>query len=86
MKQIFMQSAQKSYDKWQKQDPAKAKKIDRLLEAIQSDPFNGIGKPEPLKFALKGCWSRRIDSENRLVYRIAKDTIFVLQVEYHYHK
>ena len=55
-----------------------------LLEAVVRDPFTGIGKPEPLKFALLGAWSRRITQEHRLVYRVSGERIDFLQARYHY--
>ena len=62
-----------------------ARRLIKLIEATARDPFAGIGKPEPLKHALAGCWSRRIDGEHRLVYRVLDDgTLVVLQARYHY--
>jgi toxin YoeB len=55
-----------------------------LVEAVMKDPFDGIGKPEPLKFILAGCWSRRITQEHRLVYRVSETRIDFLQARYHY--
>lgn len=55
-----------------------------LVDNILRDPFTGIGKPEPLKFALAGCWSRRLTEEHRLVYRVGRDRIDFLQARYHY--
>jgi toxin YoeB len=55
-----------------------------LVEGILRDPFTGIGKPEPLKFVLAGCWSRRLTQEHRLVYRVSRDRIDFLQARYHY--
>lgn len=55
-----------------------------LVEAIVADPFVGIGKPQPLRFELAGCWSRRITQEHRLVYRVSADRIDFLQARYHY--
>jgi toxin YoeB len=55
-----------------------------LVEAVLRDPFVGLGKPEPLKFVLAGCWSRRITQEHRLVYRVGADRIDFLQARYHY--
>jgi toxin YoeB len=55
-----------------------------LVDAVMRDPFEGMGKPEPLKYVLSGCWSRRITQEHRLVYRIADDRIDFLQARYHY--
>jgi toxin YoeB len=61
-----------------------ALKIITLIEDILTAPFTGLGKPEPLRFELKGCWSRRIDQEHRLVYRIEKGVAVVLGCRYHY--
>jgi toxin YoeB len=55
-----------------------------LVEAALRDPFEGIGKPEPLKFYLEGCWSRRVTQEHRLVYLVRDDRIDFLQARYHY--
>jgi toxin YoeB len=55
-----------------------------LVEAVLVDPFGGIGKPEPLKFEMAGCWSRRITQEHRLVYRVTENRIDFLQARYHY--
>jgi toxin YoeB len=55
-----------------------------LVEAVMRDPFEGPGKPEPLKYVLAGCWSRRVTQEHRLVYRVADETIDFLQARYHY--
>jgi toxin YoeB len=55
-----------------------------LVEAVLRDPFNGIGKPEPLRFYLAGCWSRRITQEHRLVYLVGEDRVDFLQARYHY--
>lgn len=60
------------------------KKIRKLLESLQKDPFHGIGKPEPLKHELSGCWSRRINKEHRLVYEVLKKRIIILSVRGHY--
>jgi toxin YoeB len=56
----------------------------QLVEAIIADPFNGIGKPEPLRFELAGCWSRRITQQHRLIYRVTENRIDFLQARYHY--
>jgi toxin YoeB len=69
---------------WISQDRRKALKIMEIVDAIQRDPFNGIGKPEPLKFTLAGCWSRRIDLEHRIVYQITSLKIRILSCRYHY--
>jgi toxin YoeB len=62
------------------------KRINRLLEDVLRDPTGGIGKPEPLRHVLQGAWSRRIDSEHRLVYLVEGDDIVVLQARYHYER
>lgn len=61
-----------------------ALRIIELIEAVLRDPFDGIGKPEPLKYVLAGCWSRRITQEHRLVYRVSKRRVDFLQARYHY--
>ena len=69
---------------WVKADRSVALRILDLVEATLRDPFRGIGKPEPLRYALAGCWSRRITQEHRCVYRVSKDRIDFLQARYHY--
>ena len=69
---------------WIKQDRKKALRIVSLIEDIQREPFTGLGKPEPLKHEFKGCWSRRIDEEHRLVYQVMDDKIRILACRYHY--
>ena len=69
---------------WIQQDRSKALRIVNLIKEVLRDPTKGIGKPEPLKHELKGCWSRRIDQEHRLVYQITEDKIRVLACRYHY--
>jgi toxin YoeB len=59
-------------------------RINRLIREIQRDPFSGVGKPEPLKHALAGYWSRRITDEHRIVYRVSEDAVFIAQLRYHY--
>jgi toxin YoeB len=69
---------------WIETDRKAALRTLELMSAVLSDPFGGIGKPEPLKFELTGCWSRRITQEHRLVYRVTADRIEFLQARYHY--
>jgi toxin YoeB len=69
---------------WAEQDRAQAIRIIRLVQDTQLDPFAGIGKPEPLRHELAGCWSRRIDQEHRLVYHVLPDKIRILACRYHY--
>jgi toxin YoeB len=69
---------------WIEQDRAQAIKIIRLVREIQREPFLGLGKPEPLKHELSGCWSRRINQEHRLVYQVLTDEIRILACRFHY--
>jgi len=81
---VFTPHGWEDYVHWQTTDRATLKRINRLLEAIARDPFDGIGKPEQLRHALAGSWSRRIDQEHRLVYLVEGDDIVILQARYHY--
>lgn len=69
---------------WQAADRTTLKRVNRLLEDVLRDPFGGIGKPEQLRHALAGAWSRRITEEHRLVYLVDGDDVVVLQARYHY--
>jgi len=69
---------------WIQQDRNKALRIVNLIKDVQRDPFKGIGKPELLRHELKGCWSRRIDQEHRLVYQVVENKIRILACRYHY--
>jgi toxin YoeB len=69
---------------WLKTDQRQADRILALLEEIRRTPFDGTGKPEPLRFQLAGCWSRRIDREHRLVYQVEESEIVVIACRYHY--
>ena len=69
---------------WIQQDRNKALRIVNLIKDVQRDPFKGIGKPELLRHELKGCWSRRIDQEHRLVYQVVDNKIRILACRYHY--
>ncbi len=69
---------------WIEQDRDKALKIIKLIKDAQRDPFRGIGKPEPLRHELAGCWSRRIDQEHRLIYQVTSEKIRILACRYHY--
>ena len=80
----FTEHAWNDYLFWQQNDPQKNLRINELLKAITRDSFEGIGKPEPLKGNLSGWWSRRIDLEHRLVYKIENKNIIVLQCRFHY--
>jgi len=69
---------------WIETDRKAALRVLDLMSAVLSDPFNGIGKPQPLRFELAGCWSRRITQEHRVVYRVKADRSEFLQARYHY--
>ena len=80
----FSDAAWEDYLFWQSNDKATLKRINALLRDIQRSPFDGIGKPEPLKHNLAGFWSRRIDDEHRLVYAVQDGTLLVAMCRYHY--
>ena len=80
----FSQQAWEEYVSWQSEDKKTLKRINKLIDAILREPFEGIGKPEPLKFGLSVAWSRRIDDTNRIVYIVTVDKIQIVQVKYHY--
>ncbi len=69
---------------WVNHDRKKALRVMRLIQETQTDPFGGIGKPEPLKHELSGCWSKRIDQEHRLIYQVTDEKIRILACRYHY--
>ncbi len=80
----FSDESWDDYLYWQKTDKKNLKKINTLIKEIKRTPFDGIGKPEPLKHQLRGCWSRRIDNEHRLVYEVMKDAILIVSCRFHY--
>ena len=82
----FTKNAWEDYISWQKEDKRIVKKINELIKSIQKTPFDGKGKPEPLKYDLAGLWSRRIDSEHRLVYKYRDKHIYIYSSRYHYDK
>lgn len=84
MKIVFSAQAWEDYLRWQETDKRILKRINALLREICRDPHRGAGKPEPLRHALSGWWSRRIDEEHRLVYKVEGDSLFVAQLRYHY--
>ena len=81
---LFTEHAWEEYIYWQTQDKRTLRRINQLLRDIQRDPFDGIGKPEPLRGELSGFWSRRIDECNRIVYRVKDDIVGLLQCKGHY--
>ena len=72
------------YEQWQQEDKKIIKKINSLIKDIKRDSFNGIGKPEPLKHELSGCWSRRITDEHRLVYEVTDYSVVIISCRYRY--
>ena len=84
MKLIFAETAWQDYCYWQQQDKQMLKRINQLIQEIQREPFAGIGKPEPLKHALSGYWSRRINDEHRIVYKVENDALMIAQLRHHY--
>ncbi len=84
MKLIFAGKAWEDYLYWQKTDKKMLNRINALIKDIKRDPFDGIGKPEPLKHALSEYWSRRINDEHRIVYKIHQDSLLLAQLRYHY--
>ena len=84
MKIIFAPEAWEDYLFWQETDKKAVRRIHELIKDTTRNPFSGIGKPEPLRFALSGYWSRRITGEHRMVYKIDKDSLLIAQLRYHY--
>lgn len=81
---IFHSEFRQDLRHWINTDRKVALRIFELIEAVLRDPFADIGKPEPLKYVLAGCWSRRVTQEHRLVYRVSESKIDFLQARYHY--
>ena len=84
MKFVFTELSWEDYQYWQKNDKQKIKRINDLLRDITRNPYEGPGKSEPLKFNYAGFWSRRIDEEHRLIYRVVNDEIQIAKCRYHY--
>ncbi|MBK1650343.1 Txe/YoeB family addiction module toxin [Rhabdochromatium marinum] len=84
MKLIFAENAWDDYLYWQRADKKLLKRINLLIQDIQRSPFEGIGKPEPLKHALSGYWSRRANDEHRIVYKVEDKSLFIAQLRHHY--
>jgi toxin YoeB len=81
---VFTPHGWEDYCFWQTTDKATLKRVNRLITDVQREPFDGIGKPEPLRHVLAGCWSRRIDEEHRLVYKVDGEDLIILQARFHY--
>jgi len=86
MRIIWVPEAWEDYVHWQTEDKKTLKRINKLILDIKRNGYNGIGKPEPLKGEFSGFWSRRIDSVNRLVYRLGKNSFEILSCKNHYDK
>ncbi|HBC43340.1 MAG: Txe/YoeB family addiction module toxin [Pseudanabaena sp.] len=84
MKLIFSERAWEDYLYWQKTDKKILNRINSLIKDIQRDPYSGIGKPEALKHGLSGYWSRRIDDEHRILYKVEDNALLLVQIRYHY--
>ncbi len=81
---LFDGQAFNEYNDWAIDNPTMFKKLRRLIQEIQREPYSGVGKPEPLKHELQGCWSRRITDEHRLVYKVTDETIYIVSCKSHY--
>lgn len=84
MKVVFSEQAWEDYLYWQKIDKKLVQRINGLIKAIIRTPHSGTGKPEPLKHALAGYWSRRINDEHRIVYKVTDGSLLIAQLRYHY--
>lgn len=84
MQLVWTPHAWEDYLYWQQKDRKILKRVNQLLKDMMRDPFEGIGKPEPLKYGISGAWSRRITEEHRLVYVLEGETLIILQARYHY--
>jgi len=84
MRLVWTATAWDDYIYWQKTDKKKLKRINELIKQSQRAPFEGIGNPEPLRHELQGYWSRRIDSEHRLVYLSTETELVIIACRYHY--
>ena len=84
MKYIFVDESWEDYLYWQKTNKKNLKRINDILKSISREPFSGIGKPEPLKHKYRGLWSRRIDGEHRLIYRVKDNEIHIVKCRFHY--
>ena len=84
MNKLWHDKAWEEYIQWQSEDKKTIKRINNLLKDIDSHPFSGIGKPEPLRGDKQGYWSRRIDEANRIVYKVERNQVFIVQCGRHY--
>jgi toxin YoeB len=84
VKLIFSEHAREDYLYWQRTDRKILERINKLIKEIQRSPFEGTGKPEPLRHGLSGYWSRRINEEHRIVYKEESHSLLIAQLKYHY--
>ncbi|HEX3823672.1 MAG TPA: Txe/YoeB family addiction module toxin [Mycobacteriales bacterium] len=84
MRLVFTPHGWEDYQPWVQTDRSTLKRINRLIDDVLRDPFSGLGKPEQLRHALAGAWSRRITAEHRLVYLVDGDDVVIVQARYHY--
>jgi toxin YoeB len=83
-KLVFSDEAWKDYLHWQETDRSMVRRINQLIKDVRRSPYEGIGKPEPLKHQLAGWWSRRIDAEHRFVYRVTENAVEIATLRHHY--
>ena len=81
---FYSDRARDDYAWWCRRDPRIAARIDRLIADVREHPITGLGKPEPLRFELRGAWSRRITGEHRMVYRFEAGRLYIVQLRFHY--
>jgi toxin YoeB len=81
---VFSEESFTDYQTWAQEDKKLFKKINEIIKDIIRSPFSGIGKPEPLRYELSGYWSRRINEEHRLVYKVSETSILIASCKYHY--
>jgi toxin YoeB len=84
MRLLFVEESWEDYLYWQKTDKKMLKRINSLIKDVCRSPYEGIGKPEALKHKYRGCWSRRIDQEHRLVYKVQEDSVCIIKWRFHY--
>lgn len=84
MNKVWTDDAWEDYIYWQKQDKKTLERINKLIKSIDRNSFDSIGKPEPMKYDMQGYWSVRIDKENRLVYRIEGESLYIVACRHHY--
>ena len=84
MKILFTEQAWADYLYWQKVDKKTLRRVNELIKATQRSPFEGVGKPEPLRHQLQGYWSRRITDEHRLVYEVNENELHIVSCRFHY--